>query len=406
MRVLIVTSVYYPEHFLINSLSEYLGESDIEVEVLTGLPNYPKGKLFEGFSLFTGPFKEEHSKNVTITRMPVFPRGSGNLRLILNYLSFVVFGVLSIFRCKKADVVFCFGTSPITTIIPGIFISKLQKVPLVLWLQDLWPESLEAVGICRKGSKLYQMVGFMVQWIYSNIDLVMMQSKFFNKNLDEYNFKGKREYVPNWGESLKFESKVQNFKFDEHKNKFVVSFAGNIGKAQAVDTLIQVFRNLKDNNSVSFVVAGEGSEFSKLSSIVAEEGLVNVHLLGRRPFDEMGDLFQNSDALLVTLKGEEAFNYTIPAKVQQYFSAGKPVVCATGEAGNTIVLEAGAGVVSSPEDAKSISKSIISLMNKSLDERQLMGFNGKKYFDAHFGKLKSLDRIVESLKRIGNEYEK
>ena len=150
MHILIFSQYFWPESFRINDVAKTLCEQGHQVEVITGKPNYPNGKISDGYKLLG--YQLDIHDDVVIHRIPLIPRGSSRMWLALNYVSFVISGLLFspwVLRSKKFDVIFVYGVSPILQAIPAIFLGWVKGIPVVLWVQDLWPESLSATGYIK-----------------------------------------------------------------------------------------------------------------------------------------------------------------------------------------------------------------------------------------------------------------
>ena len=179
MRILLFSQYFWPESFRINDVAKTLCEQGHQVDVVTGKPNYPIGKIFDGIKLLG--YQLDIYKNIIIHRIPLIPRGNGRIRLALNYVSFIISGVLFspwLLRTKKFDVIFVYGVSPILQAIPAIFLGWLKGIPVVLWVQDLWPESLSATGYI-KNKIVIKLVRHVVRFIYRHVDLLLVQSQAF-----------------------------------------------------------------------------------------------------------------------------------------------------------------------------------------------------------------------------------
>ena len=187
MRVLLVTHHFWPENFKVNDLIDGLLDKGHDVTILTGKPNYPEGKIYPEFR--DNPQKFRKFRSAQIKRVPVIPRGSSRIQLFLNYLSFLFsLSLLGPFktRKKKFDCILVFAVSPISVAIPAILISKLRKVPVLLWVLDLWPETLMALGFKSKG--LLGFISHVVNFIYKQAAIILVPSKGAVKKIkDDYN---------------------------------------------------------------------------------------------------------------------------------------------------------------------------------------------------------------------------
>lgn len=391
MKILVITQYFWPEEFRINDICKGLKEAGHEVEILTGLPNYPTGKIFEGFSYVKRGTKEY--EGMKVRRVGIIPRGKNNsIMLTLNYLSFMISASIRVIPLmfKKYDRIFVFQVSPITTAVPAIFLSKIKKIPSYIYIQDLWPETFYSiVNISNK--KIRKAMKKISNKIYNTFDKLLIASKGYEEILIDGGIdKGKLEYFPQWAED--FYSKAE--KSVEVSNEFIVTFAGNIGKAQSVDTIIEAANLAKSQKDIKWQILGDGSEFDYIKSLVDKYSLYdNVKLLGRKPASDMPKYFSASDALIVTLKDEDILRVTLPAKVQSYMASGKPVLAAISGEGNRIIRESKCGLVGEAEDHVKLYKNVIKLFNMSEEERICLGMNGKEYFNNNFTREKLLNQL-------------
>jgi len=398
MNLNIFTYVFWPEQFLVNELAETLVKEGHQVQVMTGLPNYPQGDFYPGYDVKKGPYLQEHL-GIAIRRYPIFPRKKGFPRLALNYLSHFVGGIFTQYYLPKANWAFVFATSPITTAIPALFWAKLNGAKVCIWLQDLWPDSVAAVGATSRKSLFYKLAGYIVQWIYNRTDLILVQSPGFLENLKEFNYSGPRHVVPNWAPELDFSNSTKPTWLNEKKEQFLVTFAGNVGKAQAIDTVIEAARALKLEPHVRFAIVGDGSELTRIKELSQRENLTNLDFYGRKPLSDMPGLFIESDALLVSLKKDPIFARTIPSKVQAYMASGKPLIASLDGVGAQVVTEARCGLTCPAEDAKALAEAILKLSRTEPQVRQQMGDNAKRYFYENYQKNRIIGQILEYLER-------
>lgn len=394
MRILVVSQYFWPESFSINGLVNTLLSKSLEVEVLTGKPNYPTGDKFAGYRSW-GCQRETH-QGISINRIPILARRNGGVRLALNYLSFVVSGLLFapwMLRKKNFDVIFIYAPSPILQAIPAIFLGWLKGCPVVLWVQDLWPESLSATGHVRN-RLILKMVEWVVCFIYRHVDLLLVQSRAFEAPVRALASSTPIVYYPNSvDETFAVSASGEVPAVDGLGAGFTVMFAGNIGAAQGVGVIVEAASLLKEYADIHFVVLGDGSCREEMLKAVRQRGLTNLHLPGRFPVETMPSFMQKASALLVTLADQPIFAATVPNKVQAYLAAGRPIVaCLNGE-GARLVVDAGAGLATPAEDAKALADTILRLYGLSPTEREKMGENGRRYYQNHFDH----DRLVNQL---------
>ncbi len=398
MKILVVTQYFWPEEFRINDICEGLLNEGHEVEVLTGMPNYPDGKIFTGYSTF-GPYKENH-KGIKVRRIPVIPRGkNSSIMLLLNYLSFMLVASIRILFMlfKKYDRVFMFQTSPITAAIPAIIYSKIKKVSSYIYIQDIWPETFYTI-VPINNEKVRKTFKKVCTSIYKCFDKILISSRGFKdilctSGVDE----SKVIYFPQWAEDL-YTNKVE-IENNEEERDFIVTFAGNIGKAQSVDTIVKAANLCKDNKDIKWNIVGDGSEFENIKSLVKEYGLEDTVLLpGRKPVGEMPMYYSKSHGLIVTLKSEGILTVTLPAKVQSYMASGKPIIASISGEGKRVIEESSSGLVGEAEDYEKLYENVIALYNMSEEGRNKLGTNGREFFNNNFTReklLKQLNNIIK-----------
>lgn len=402
MRILVLSQYFWPETFIINDLVRKLVEQGHEVTVATAKPNYPGGKIFDGYKAW-GVHRERFADCVDVIRVPLWPRGRGGAKnLVLNYLSFVITGLFFmpwLLRGRKFDSIVVFALSPITQVIPAILLKWLKRAHLSAWIQDLWPESLVATGFIRNSLAL-RMVGWMVRGIYACCDTLLLQSHAFVEPVARYASRNKLVYYPNSlalhsGKTVTSEVPVQLL--EVLKENFCVVFAGNIGIAQSIETIVEAVELLRQYSKLKFVLVGSGSRLDWVKERKIALGLDNLIIAGRFSMEAMPHIFEHSSALLVSLRDEEIFSYTIPSKVQAYLAAGKPIIASLRGEGARVIEEAGAGKACEPENGAALAESVITLMEMSPEVRKKMGHAGQCYFNEHFDMDRQTERLVEIL---------
>ncbi|QXH55419.1 glycosyltransferase family 4 protein [Pseudomonas maumuensis] len=405
MKILVVTQYFWPESFIINDIVRHLHESGHEVVVATGKPNYPEGKFFSGYR-FGGTQRERYLGKIEVLRVPLYARGAGGVKnLILNYLSFVLFGLVCfpfMLRKRKFDAIFVFAMSPLTQAIPAIPLKYIKRAPLTVWVQDLWPESLAATGYVKSKFAL-RVAGAVVKGIYAFCDKLFVQSKAFFDPVARYASRDKIVYYPNSIDATPVvsSSSIPDELIQLLEQNFCVVFAGNLGTAQALDTVVQSAISLRDEPGIRLVLVGTGSRFAWLQEQKVLHRLDNLILPGRFSMDMMPQVFERAGALLVTLNADEIFTQTIPSKVQAYLASGRPIIaCLNGE-GARVVVEAGAGIATPAEQAGALVETIQRMRAVGKDEREKMGRSGRAYFEAHFDMRHQVQSLAEMLKKSG-----
>jgi glycosyltransferase involved in cell wall biosynthesis len=403
MKILIVTQYFWPENFKINDLACGLKENDNEVTVLTGIPNYPKGKFFQGYSLFAG---KENYNGIIIKRVPIFPRGnSGVFGLTLNYLSFVLSaGFFSLFYChQKYDVIFVFALSPLTSALPGVVLKKIKKIVLFIWILDLWPESLPAANAVSS-TFFISCIDKLVRFIYKQCDFVLISSEGFKSSVNSRGVNlDKIVFFPNWAENIYKPVTLDHAKLSLSRialpNGFRLMFAGNIGVAQDFKTILSAFEILKDYKDIHLIVLGEGRMYPWVKEQIRIRNLAGqVHLLGAFPVERMADFFSVADAMLVTLKKDYVFSMTIPGKLQSYLACAKPIVGALDGEGRKLLKTSNSGFVCFPGDPIALSNIILKMYQASPSGRENMGINGREYYEQNFDRDKTIDKLNDLMK--------
>lgn len=400
MNILIVSQYFWPEYFIINDLALKLQEQGHKVTVYTGKPNYPDGDIYPGYQ-YQGVDRDNY-KGISIYRVPLRPRKNGGYKnLILNYLSFVFFGVKHSFsfikQHKKFDMIFMFGMSPITAAIPAIFLKWQLKSHLTIWVQDLWPESVRAAGYSLN-KIVYSGLRLLVKAIYFFADTLLVQSEAFIPIISMLTRKDKIFYYPNSVVDYYSQSEKSALPPELHhllSSYFCIVFAGNIGTAQAIETILAAAEYLKDNDMIRIVLVGSGSQLNWAHDFLMEKKMTNVVLAGRYPIELMPAIFSLASALLVTLKKNEIFTHTIPSKIQAYLASAKPIIASLDGEGARIIKEAKAGMVSAAENAEELANNIKFIYDLPLFEREKMGNAGRAYFLKHYEMDTQCLRLIE-----------
>ncbi len=410
MHILVISQYFWPENFRINDLVSDFVERGHRVTVLTGVPNYPEGRVFDDYRKNPSAFLSYLGARVI--RVPMTARGSGAISLLLNYFTYALSAsLLGSWRLRREsiDVIFVYEPSPVTVGIPGALMRRLLGAPLVFWVLDLWPETLKAVGVIQSRSGL-GLVALLVRWIYRRCDLILAQSKSFIPQIRAYSDLSKRvEYFPSWAESLfgaGFEASAAP-EVPSQSGAFTVMFAGNIGEAQDFPSILNAAELLSVSHPhIRWIIVGDGRLGDWVSQEVKRRNLEsNVFLLGRFPVERMPSFFRSADALLVTLKSEPIFALTIPGKLQSYLASGKPIVAMLDGEGARLLQESGAGIAAPSGDAAKLAAAVVSVSEMPEPERALMGRNGAELYAQEFERITLLDRLELWMKQLAVNYQ-
>ncbi|MDR7271851.1 glycosyltransferase involved in cell wall biosynthesis [Pelomonas saccharophila] len=402
MRVLVVSQYFWPEVFRVNEIVSELRARGHEVTVLTGRPNYPGGQVFEDYAADPAAFAGYHGADVV--RLPLRPRGQGSVRLLLNYWSFVFWGCLLgpwKLRGRRFDAIFCFETSPITSALPAVLLRWIKGAPLLLWVLDLWPDTLAAVGMVR--SKLgLNAVGALVRFIYKRCDLILAQSRSFFPAIERWSrAPAKTRYFPQWAEAI-FDGDMSGVavapELAPHAEAFKVMFAGNIGDAQDFPALLAAAEATRARPDIHWLIVGDGRQAEWLRTEIQRRSLqTTVFMLGRHPIERMPEFFMGADALLVSLKAEPIFAMTIPGKVAAYLAASRPLLAMLDGEGAQVITEAGAGLVAPAGDGPRLAALAQRLLATAPQERAAMGQRAREYCRQHFDRVTLIDQLEEWL---------
>ncbi len=402
MRVLVLSQYYWPEAFRITEVVESLRRAGCHVTVLTGQPNYPLGEVFDGYSA-AGFGEQQHESGYSIYRVPLMPRGRGGaVGLVSNYLSFVFSASFLgpwLLRKQRFDVVFVYAPSPIIQAIPAVWLAFIKRAKLVTWVQDLWPQSLEATGFVRN-RRVLALVAVLVRWIYRRCDLLLAQSQAFVSSVQAMAGKTPVEYHPNPGELAFGQAQPLGPPALVLAPGFNVVFAGNLGTVQALGAVLDAAELLRPHADVRLVLVGSGSRSEWLQQEVTRRGLSNVQLPGRYAPEAMPGILAQASALLVSLTRSPIMSQTVPSKVQAYLAAGKPIIASLDGEGARVIEESGAGVSCSAEDAAALAAAVLRLRALPADALQRMGEAGQIYYKQHFDPAALATKLVQHFSQV------
>ena len=387
MRILLLMQWFDPEPQIKGLVfAKKLRDLGNTVEVLTGFPNYPGGSIYPGYSIKL--FQVETMEGIRVVRVPLYPSHDRSaIRRALNYLSFgaasCIGGLLTV---SRKTVIYACGP-PITVGVSAALVSCVKRVPFVYDIQDVWPDSLAATGMFNSalGSKI---IANICSWVYKRAAHIVVQSPGVRDLLLARGVDQKKvSVILNWCDESSIshqKSKPLPHQRDpivESRSTFDVLFAGNIGKAQDMDAVLDAGRILQVKDpSVRLLLLGGGVEVSRLKKVVEDRNITNVHFLPRVSMSQVGAFLERADALLVHLKDDPLFRITIPAKTQAYMAAGKPILMAVAGDATQLIAQSHAGICASPGDASSIAEAVRQLAAMSPDELRTMGDSGRRFY--------------------------
>jgi colanic acid biosynthesis glycosyl transferase WcaI len=404
-KILVYTNHYFPENFKINDIVKHFDDQEYSVKVITGIPNYPSGKIFQNYGYFKKT--NEIKGNIKIRRLPLITRGNGSsFRLFLNYVSYffsvLIYTVYLILSNKKYDLIFVHHTSPIfIAISPCLYKTFNKHVKMILWDLDIWPESLEATGVIRN-NKVLKSVKRLVEILYNKFDIILVGSNSFVQIVKKRVKNISVVYFPNWAEDI-FEGALINKsppKIVTQTENLKIMFAGNIGEAQDVYSILKLIDKCKDKY-IDWVFVGDGRMKNWLErelNLIPTLGEINF--LGSHPIEKMPFFFKQADIMLLSLKNEDIFSKTVPAKLQAYLASAKPVFGMISGESKRIIIDSGAGWCSDSGDIESAYNNICEILKSDYKEISEKGFKGLEYYYKNFSKhsrFSQLDKIIKIL---------
>lgn len=389
MKILVICQYYYPEPFRITDICEELVKRGHDVTVITGVPNYPMGKIYDGYR--RGKKRDEVINGVRVHRCFTVGRRSGTIWRFLNYYSYMISSSLCVSHIKTDfDVVFVNQLSPVMMANAGIKYKKKRGKKLVLYCLDLWPESLVTGGI-SKASKIYGYFHKVSEKIYKSADIILTTSRSFSKYFKEEFKIENTEYLPQYAENVfkpEMCRKAPNDTVD-------LMFAGNVGAAQGVDTIIRAAVLTKDIPNLRWHIVGDGSELDNCKRLADELSAESVIFHGRRPIEEMPSFYALADAMIVSLKGGSVLGETLPGKVQSYLAAGKPIIAVADGETRRVIEEAECGYCSAPENPEQLAENVRRLIK--CGDISAKACNAVNYYNNNFTKEIFMQHLITAL---------
>lgn len=378
MNILVICQYYYPEPFRITDICEELVKRGHEVSVVTGIPNYPMGKIYDGYRY--GKKRDEVINGVKVHRSFTVGRKDGVVKRFLNYFSYPISASLYIGKLKENyDVVYINQLSPVMMVWPAIKYKNKYHKRAIMYCLDLWPASLCAGGILE-GSLIYRIFHCISASIYRQMDLILNTSKSFGTyQVKEFGIDIERiKYLPQYAETIFSPERCK-----KHPDKFIdLMFAGNVGYAQCVSTIIKAAALVK-NESVRWHIVGNGADLENCQRLSKNLGLSNVFFYGRRELEDMPGFYAMADAMLVTMQKDEILAFTLPGKIQSYMSAAKPILAAAGGETERVICDANCGFCCEAENSEMLANIVLRFLE---EDRDTMAQCSRNYYLQHFQK--------------------
>ena len=392
MKILVITQHYWPESFPSTDLCEGLAALGHEVHVITDVPNYPMGYIFPEYK--GGKNRRQERNGVKIFRTFTIGRRSGTLFRLLNYYSFSLSSTLLSRRLKENyDVVLAIQSSPIMMVRAGLSYAKRKKKKCLFYTMDLWPASLAAGGL-GEGNPIYKLFYRVSKKLYRKADRILITSTMFRNYLQEQ-FGISEDvigYLPQYAAS-----QFDRLPSMPQKDTVDLMFAGNVGAAQSLDTVLKAAALLQDLPQLRWHIVGDGSELDNLKTLAQTLKLENVIFHGRRPSDAMPEYYAMADAMLVTLTADPFIGMTLPAKVQSYMAAGKPILAAANGEIPQVLQSANCGFCAPAQDEKALAEAVRQFV--ACPDKAGLGVNARAYYQANFTRKQFMETLEQELKK-------
>lgn len=400
MKILLLSQWFDPEPFFKGlTFAKELIKQGHDVEVLTGFPNYPGGKIYDGYKIRI--YQKETLEGVVVHRVALYPdHGKSALKRILNYISFGFFSTLfGVFKLSKFDVIYAYHP-PLTTGIAASLISLFRRTPVVLDVQDLWPDTLLSTGMLSN-KKALSIVGWVCMRVYNSVAHVVVLSPGFEKLLKARGVPAnKLSVVYNWCDEIALD-KVENSPYSLPDEGFNLVFAGNLGFAQGLIAVVEAAKVLFEHGvKANIVFVGDGIAKKDAQQLAEHYQLNNVFFIPRVPVKQVGSLLKQADALLVHLVDDELFKITIPSRTQAYLYTGRPILMAVSGDAADLVQQANAGLIATPDSPKSLANSLIKLAEMPEEERLQLASNAKRFYMEKLSLSVGVKRFIEIFEKV------
>lgn len=391
MKILVVCQHYWPEPYPLADICETLAGRGHTVHIITDVPNYPLGYIYPEYK--NGKNRRQERNGVKIIRTFTIGRRHNILFRFLNYFSFAISSTLyALFTKEKYDVVFANQSSPVLMASAALAYAKKHRKKSVFYCMDLWPASLAAGGL-KESSIIYKVFGVISKFLYRRADRILMTSKMFRSYLtEELGVEDEKlAYLPQYAQ-IDFGS------FDTKKapnDTIDLMFAGNVGAAQSVPTILKAAKILEDEPNLCIHIVGDGSEYESAIALKNSLGLENVIFHGRHPAEDMPKFYKMADAMLVTLSADRFITLTLPAKVQSYMAAGKPIIAASNGEIPNVIKESGCGFSAPSEDSEGLANAIREFL--ACQDKEALSRAALDYYDKNFTKNAYIEKLEKEL---------
>ena len=391
-KILIITECFYPEEFKINDVALSWKDKGYDVDVLTLSPSYPLGKIYPGYK--NKIYSKCEWQGINVHRVhAVLGYKDSTFKKILRYVNFMILGsIVSLFIGKKYDYVLGFNTAALTNMLPAVLIGKLYKKPVTLWTFDIWPDSVYAYGF-KKTKALSYLLDKFVKFMYCNVDNIALSSKGFESRLRPYTRSDLTfNYLPQWADDLDMSKELADLGAND---KIQFTFAGNVGKMQNLENIINAFCLLSSEyqEKSQLNIIGDGSNLDNLKLLANNNPNIIFH--GKKPRSDMASYYKASDFLIISLIDEPIFSVTVPAKTQTYIAAKKPILAIINGDTASIIQDNNLGLCADPSNIDTIATLLQRCIDMGQTERQSFTKENDRLLATIFNKDKTIDRLLE-----------
>lgn len=403
-RLILLTQWFDPEPTFKGLLfARALKERGYDVEVVTGFPNYPGGKVYEGYRI--RPIQRDTVEGIAVTRLALFPSHDNRaLPRIANYLSFCLSVFLYLtFVARRADILYAYHP-PLTVGLAAAMAKMFRRTPTVLDVQDMWPDTLSATGMMEASWPLH-IVGAVCRWVYGHITHIVVLSPGFKRLLIGRGVPTEKvTVIYNWADegAILAAGRARPAPMPDD-GRFRLLFAGNMGLAQNLDVVLDAAKIvIAANDKVDFCFLGGGLETARIKQRASDEKLASVHFFPKVSMADVGSYLSAADCLLVNLRPDPLFEITIPSKIQAYMSAGRPIIIAVAGDAAALVENAKAGIAVPPGDAQALADAVLQMTALSKERRDAMATAARKYYDAHLSLrcgVDAFDKLFHAINR-------
>lgn len=388
MKIGMITQWYEPETGAAahpTAIARALHERGNDVRVLTGYPSYPHGRIQDNYRM--GLRHHEQRDGIDIRRVPDYPsHDSSGARRALSLVSFALSATSQVRWLKAADACLVYLT-PATVGMAAEMLRRLDGVPYVLYVQDLWPESVTASGFIGSPTTTKRVEGALNRLLgslYRHASGIAAISPEMARVLEQRAGGSQVEVIYNWVDERIFHPAGNVAPRELDPTKTWVMYAGGIGDVQNLDSAVRALALLPDRPSISLALVGDGVALEGLLSLSEELGVGHrVRALGSRPMESMPPLMSQADAQLVSLRDLPLFRGTVPSKIQSAMATGQPVVCAIRGAAADLIVDAGAGLIAAPGDPESLADAFRELDDSSAAQRKQWGEAARAFYQAN-----------------------